>query len=514
MNLLIRFLKKYAKTTIKLSEQRDKMADYDGFIDGFPTCWDYCDDRISKLKVDGLKPNTTYFNIYRAFIEWFDRQRLLFPIVIEKKEGETADLDQPSTTLTIRTSVEDGIVFVTQSNVEEYFCTVLAYIPTSSMKTLRRKISGLVWFLTFVEDLTPAAGTSNTIVYSNRINRSIVEQQKLHVAHNAKTNRGCDPHDKLRGLSTDEESIQFVNSIWRLRLDSPDLMYAYTMGRNAGLRGASSRKIKLCDLKLVYGFGPELKAPRNATLMTILRKGLDKTKSSTDQQVGVQPHKDFRRCAVFATAVLVVLKLRSLDKEINFLAGPPCEPAMWWHIPLNQYSTYSEESNATRQVLVAAGLLDKFAKVTHHRSMCVQYAGSQGLTSEQISTMTKHKQDKLHTAYMPDVERETLKVMSGFQKWEHRYVKTEHVKFPGRDQKVYLNLGIRFLLPRYDDYLKDYNSTLGDKSTAAENFLLHTLPYFCRRILECGYWFIRAYPEHQLTNLLKVRTVSVGDCWH
>jgi hypothetical protein len=30
--------------------------------------------------------------------------------------------------------------------------------------------------------------------------------------------------------------------------------------------------------------------------------------------------------------------------------------------------------------------------------------------------MTKHRQDKLSAAYMPEAEEETLKVMSGFRK--------------------------------------------------------------------------------------------------
>ena len=480
------------------------MADEDDIFDGFPSCWDYCDDRIRRYSVHSVGPNTTYYNIYRSFIHWFDEKRLVFPIV---KEGETAAADQPSPPLRIRTSPE-GTVFCTQANVEEYMCTVLAYIPSSSNATLRRKVSGLTWLLQHVEDIS-----AGTIEYSDRINRAMTEQQRTHVSYCANTYAGNDPHKGLKDVYSDEETIRFVDSIWRLRIDSPDLMYSYTMGRNAGVRGGSSRKIVLCDLKLSYGFGPEAKAPRNGTLMTVLRKGAPhKERHSVDQQVGVQPHRDYRRCAVFATAVLVILKLRTLDSEINFFAGAPRKPASWWHIPLNQYSTYSEESNATRQVLVQAGLFEKFAKVTHHRTMCVQYGGSQGLTSEQISTVTKHKQDKLHTAYMPEVEEETLKVMSGFKKWEHRYVKAEHVQFPGRDQEAYLRLGIRFLIPEYDRYLSEQSSTRGDKSTAAENFLLHVLPYFCRRILQCGYWFIEEYPLHHLTQILKVSTVLLYCC--
>ena len=137
--------------------------------------------------------------------------------------------------------------------------------------------------------------------------------------------------------------------------------------------------------------------------------------------------------------------------------------------------------------------------------MCVQYGGSQGLTSEQISTVTKHKVDKLHSAYMPEVEQETLKVMSGFKKWESRYVKTEHVQFP-RDRPLYLQECTRILLPQYDRYVSEYNSPRGDHSTCGEKFLLHILPYFVETVLQCGYWFIKDYPMHPLSELLKVST--------
>ena len=56
------------------------------------------------------------------------------------------------------------------------------------------------------------------------------------------------------------------------------------------------------------------------------------------------------------------------------------------------------------------------SKVTHHRSQAVQYAGSQGLTMEQVQTLTKHMTNKLHVSYQPEVEAECMKVMSGFRK--------------------------------------------------------------------------------------------------
>jgi hypothetical protein len=55
------------------------------------------------------------------------------------------------------------------------------------------------------------------------------------------------------------------------------------------LRGSSCRALVLSDLNLTKGHGPENDAPRNRTLMLILRKGdLHKERHTTTKQVGVQ----------------------------------------------------------------------------------------------------------------------------------------------------------------------------------------------------------------------------------
>ena len=81
-------------------------------------------------------------------------------------------------------------------------------------------------------------------------------------------------------------------------------MFSYSWGKNAGVCGASTRAMVLCDLNLSYGFGPELFAPRNRTLLLILRKGfVHKDKHTTDKQVGVQRHRDYKQCSVFVQRI-------------------------------------------------------------------------------------------------------------------------------------------------------------------------------------------------------------------
>jgi hypothetical protein len=456
--------------------------------------WDYCNDRITALP--SLKYNNRYFSVYKAFCTWIDDKIVHSPIVDETDIVLVPDVDFINSRVN-----KYGTVFTTQNNVDVYFSTVLVHISSMSAAVMRMKVSALTWFLRNVEQ--PGA---DPIAFSDRITTAMHDQQIDHVEYTSTAFASSDPHKGLKDLFSERQTVLLVNGMWK-RNDSDHLMFAYSWGRNAGVRGDTTRKVVFCDLNLSNGFGPETSPPRDCTLLMILRKGLTKDKHNTTQQVGVQRHCDYLRCTVFATAVLVIMRLRELGDQINFYKGAPGKACDWWHIPISDYSTYSTECNAMKQVLANTGSLDRYStKVTHHRAACVQYGGSQGLTAEQLSTITKHKLDKLNSAYMPEVEEETLKVMSGFRKWETRYVKTEHVVFP-RERSVYLKAGTKHLLPGYHRYLKEHRSTRGDHSTCAEKFLLHILPYFVETIMQCGYWFINDFPLHPLTQILRVSNV-------
>ena len=184
----------------------------------------------------------------------------------------------------------------------------------------------------------------------------------------------------------------------------------------------------LADLNVSSSFGPAGRKNLEKMVLVVMRKGnLHKERHDTDKQAGAQRHREYRKCSVFATAVLVIMKLRELDHLISFKRGDTDKRATWWDIPLTEYNSYSEESSKMRLALADANLVDRYANLTHHRSMMVQYAGSRGLQPYQINTMTKHMLEKMHSAYQPEVEEETLKVMSGFRKSESRFVCTEHL---------------------------------------------------------------------------------------
>lgn len=457
--------------------------------------WPYCEGRMRSVLAIPTTINANYRGVYKSYIRWYDEYMAEIAMVDDDDFEE--DINVRRLESYVNTS---GTVYITQKNVETYFALVVANSPKGGKATQRKKISALNYILRKVED-----STAPPIEYTENILLCISEQHLGHLSYAHTANAGSDPHKGLKDVYSDDEIVRIVNTMWRLKADV-NLLFSYTWGKNAGVRGASSRAMVLCDLNLSYGFGPEIASPRNRTLLLVLRKGsVHKDKHTTDKQVGVQRHRDYKQCAVFSTAALVVTKLRALGDRINFYHANDKERASWWDIPLNEYKNYSSESSEMKQVLNVAGIEVKSGKLTHHRTQAVQVAGSSGLRPDQVCTMTKHVQDKYHSAYMPEVEEETMRVMSGFRKYETRFVPTEHVVFPGEHNK-YLEDGIQWLLPEYSRYIEEYYSDLGDKSQAATKFLFHVLPYLVETLLQCGYYFINDFPLHPLTALLRVST--------
>ena len=113
------------------------MADNDGNTNGLRSTWLYCNARIQRADSMGVHCNRNYRSVYRAYIVWFDEKEHEFFTIVEGENDEP--LPRP---LETRTS-PDGTVFITQENVDLYFCTHLVNIPTAGPTTMRRKISAL-----------------------------------------------------------------------------------------------------------------------------------------------------------------------------------------------------------------------------------------------------------------------------------------------------------------------------------------------------------------------------------
>ena len=458
------------------------MSEYECWNSSNGSILSYCQKRIDHFKSIGIKTNVNYTNFYKAYIKWYEKAL--------EKPGFTM-VEAPTNLIT-------GTVFISQHNVDQYYKYEVCNNCTNSQQTVKKKIAALSWYLTHIEDTE-----SLPIVCSTVVNSALVKQHANYVSHSHVANAGTDPHKGLKDVLCKEEEDRLVHTMWIQNNDSLDLIFAYTWGRNAAVRGHSTRALKFCDLNVSRGFGPELDPPRDRTLLLVLRKGeTHKDRYTTDRQVGCQRHRNFRHCSVFSTGALLIMNLRSLGKKINFLRENPSTRALWWDFQLSEYNTYSQESVRMLKVFKTA-TVDHNGKPTHFRTQAVQYGGSRGLEPYQICTYKKHITDKFHLSYQPEVDEEALKVMSGFRKLDTRFVKEEHVVFPGNHEE-YLNVAIEFFIPEYRRFVREQESKEGDKSTCAGKFLQIIIPFLVETVLQNGIYFIKFYPDHLLSRLLKV----------
>lgn len=335
----------------------------------------------------------TYLTCYKMFLNW-----------------HTDNVNNTAYTVDTEDAEDGTLVYATQNNTDLFF---YHHVPTNVKGTrdnVKKYLYAIQWFRTNLEKPLGAK-----IVESASVKTGIKRQQENSLAVAHITFSGVDPHKGLRDIMSNGDNLKIVKYIWQDRHDFADLMFCYTWGRNAGVRGGSARNLQLCDLNLSYGYGPENDPPRDRTLMVILRKGTrHKEKSTVDNQVGVQRHRDYRQCCVFATGILLIKLLRNLGDSIDFTQPNKNKDANWWGINVCSFRNLNAQSTPMREVYNKTGV-DPQCKITHHRSQAVLIGASAGLNNSQIASFTKHVQDKLHTAYLPDCERTAMKVMAGFQ---------------------------------------------------------------------------------------------------
>jgi hypothetical protein len=386
-----------------------------------------------------------------------------------------------------------GGQYITRSNIDEYFSrSVVGRFGLRA--TISRTAVSLQWFYTHVEQ----PGGPQFTVRSTSVAESINIQQDNNKAGADERHAGVDPHKGLKDLMPEEDIKKILTHMHKRRNDWGSLSMSFTWGCNAGVRGASSRKLTLCDLNMSRGFGPVRKGPRSRTLMLVLRKGdTHKDNHTTDKQVAVWRHRDYLLCSAFNTALHVINTLRE-NPTINFKHLDKKERASWWDFPLIDYESLDQESSAMKEVLAATEV--ESCKVTHNRTQAVQRAGSEGLAPWQVNTFTKHLLNKFHTAYQSESDKEACKVMAGFSKEEAHFIPEEYLKMPWD-----MHVLTRLLLPGYSRWLIEAASPLGDKSSCCRHFLIDILPFLVQVLVQDGIFLIADFPNHPMSQYLKVR---------
>jgi hypothetical protein len=401
-----------------------------------------------------------------------------------------------------------GSKYIHRAAIDRYFRQVV--VNRGGQKNhMNRIVSALQWGHDKVER---PGGTSDFIVRNAAVKASISDQQENWVNGGSIIHLGSDPHKGLKDLMPLVDKLTIARHIHAgTRADWGSLGMSFSWGCNAGVRGASSRKFVYADLNLSRGFGPEKEGPRCRCLMLVLRKGAaHKDRSDTDKQVGVWRHRQYLLCSAFNTALHIIHDL-SNDQTINFYHEDMDLRASWWDKPLIEYAAAGQESSAMTSVLAETGV--DSCKLTHNRTHAVQHGGSEGLAPWQLNTLTKHMLDKLNSAYQPEMNRETAKVMAAFEKDEPYFHGSSNLQPP-----VAWGTLMDYLLPQYRDWKRQANSLNGDKSQCCNKFLNQVLPFLVEVLVQDGIYLVREFPNHPMSNYLKVRTtvisVQLTTCLH
>jgi hypothetical protein len=429
------------------------------------------------LRALGNRPiDRSYQNEYRAFIEFCE------------KVGFNTDINNP-------------YLYINRKSIDEYFERAVVRRP-GKKSHIGRVSSALQWAYNSVEK--ESRKNEPFTVVSART-KGAVDQQDINIFSgviDSGDKAGTDPHKGIKDIMPMSDKLKIMRCIHESRNDWGSLSTSFTWGNNAAVRGASSRKLVYADLNLTRGFGPEKEGDMSRVLLLILRRGrgIHKDNFTTDKQVGSWRHRHYIMCSQFTTALHVINDLRN-NSTINFHHVEKSERAPWWDTPLVAFDEVDEESKAMKQVLVKSGVHS--CKVTHHRTQAVQLAGSESLAPYQIATFTKHMLEKIHSAYMPELDKQACKVMADFGKDEPYVVDYARVKLP-RDVSYYVNL----LLPKYPVWLEEQKSRTGDKSTLANKFLYQILPYMVEVLLQGGIYFMKDFPNHPMSQHITVSSFS------
>ena len=329
--------------------------------------------------------------------------------------------------------------------------------------------------------------------------KECLQVQKIAYENGARRDTLPDPHSGLRiKILSHDENLKVLHHIFKHSRQWGCLSLSWNWGMRAYVRCDSIRKMCLADLVVSKALGPEKQGPLSRIMCMVLRKGdVHKDRFTLDRVVGCWRARDYIGCPVFAVSLHLLWKLHVEPDLVDFMWVDRSRPAKWHKVPLIEWATYNQAYNAAKKVLNDCCVAPN--KVTHLRTVGMEIGGNMGLSPSEAASMSKHVVDKW-TRYAPEISARTCHVMAGFELSESYYVPRAQLELPHPLESILLDI-----LPRLPMWREQHLREGGDNSTAAENFLSDTIPYIVEVVVQDGIFFIRDFPDHPMSQLLKNR---------
>ena len=274
-------------------------------------------------------PQQVYKREWEMYKDWLEE------VYLDPESGVEMELDAPPT------EEWGGKVWTTRNNLDAYFKYVVVH-RDGEPDYIRRIVPALKWFAINYEGnkVDPSLHTD----FESTIMKHALEAQKFRYGayKESSVDDKC-PHRYCKNtLSIDQRKRLLVEAY--NRVDWSSATVAMNLGHNIALRGASIRKLTMCDLRLAEGYGPDSNKsngdPRfDRTLMTILRKGAaHKDRFKNTKQVCMWRHREYILDPNFSLSLCVIEKLRNTP-GVSFRKGDGGQRPKWWDLQIIGWKT-------------------------------------------------------------------------------------------------------------------------------------------------------------------------------
>ncbi len=129
----------------------------------------------------------------------------------------------------------------------------------------------------------------------------------------------------------------------------------------------------------------------------------------------------------------------------------------------------------------------------------------QGLSPEDVKSLTKHKVDIFRKSYCCEFCIPVLTTIAGFiyhDKTDEYWVPRALIGYPAN---LDIDVLTRLIFPRIDNWRAENLSRHGDESTAARHFLGVVLPFLAHVVTQDGIYWVHHFPQNPAMNLLLQR---------
>ena len=114
----------------------------------------------------------------------------------------------------------------------------------------------------------------------------------------------------------------------------------------------------------------------------------------------------------------------------------------------------------------------QWSKVTHLHSSGMGHASKEGLSADQLATMSKHRGERIFDSYMTELFPDVMHIMSGNKPNGTWFIEHDEVELG-----YSLEACIGLLFPHYNQWCMEQQSDNGDKQISSHNFLYHLIPF-------------------------------------